>query len=175
MLVLRSLHARSLYVDTGIALFVWQLFLYPRFLKRVGLGGSVIFGCVGLSVVVALIPTVGYVHTNVTWAVLWTLMGALSVLRTACNASMGTGMMVMLNNSASPTGANRTAVHGLGQTVASAMRVCAPLLAGSLYTISLDTVGGVASAYVPYSFVAVVLWLDTLLIVRMPPALKASK
>ncbi|ORY55644.1 major facilitator superfamily transporter [Pseudomassariella vexata] len=151
----------------GILTVLFQLFIFRSLKAKLGNLGSYRGSLLGFAVAMALMPWVGYADSNPPWGLgsskswLYVEMGAVLVIRNICAVGGLSSVMLLITNSA-PTHAVLGTLNGIAQTLSALGRSFGPLIAGSLFSISIGVEPkGEALAWGLFGGIALAGWLGT--------------
>jgi hypothetical protein len=121
----------------GIVLIIYQTFVYPSLVRKVGLIRSFNSGCMMTLVLVLVFPFIHLLRKNDANPVaLWGTLLLLFTWRMVASANCFIGSMIIVNNSVDRLNLNR--VNAVCQALASLFRAVLPLSAGALWSALMN-------------------------------------
>ncbi|KAI1812163.1 MFS general substrate transporter [Poronia punctata] len=166
----RNLHADVIGITlsiAGIITIFFQLFLYRPLKSRMGNVGTYRGSLFGFAVTMALMPFVGYVHSNPPFGVgdskiwLYVEIGIILAIKNICAVGGLSSVMLLITNSAASNGTLGT-LNGIAQTLSAAGRSVGPFLSGGLFSASTYVrPKGEALAWGLFAGIALIGWIAT--------------
>jgi hypothetical protein len=119
---------------TGVIMVIYQLFLCPWVLKKLGPLVALRISAVILFMMFPFIPEIGLLAGENSQVAMWIVLIVVNSLRIACEQTMATGLNIMVNNSV--TSANMGRLNGIALSVGAAARAIAPVSSAALFSAS---------------------------------------
>ncbi|KAA8496900.1 putative peptide/nitrate transporter [Porphyridium purpureum] len=121
---------------SGTVLIVYQMLIYPLLTERYGLKRLFRWGAFSGAVTFALFPFCAHAFSLLGPVCGWVSIGSLLFARTLTACTCFTSIMI-LQNQAAGSGAERGTVNGVGQMFATAARSLGPFLGGAMWSFAL--------------------------------------
>ncbi|KAL2915005.1 hypothetical protein HK105_205549 [Polyrhizophydium stewartii] len=119
----------------GACLFLYQLLIYSSVERRCGTLLTFRLGVLMTLPSFVLLPLATNFASTSRWA-MWGLVCAAQILRTSCGLQAFTSTFVMMSNSC--TSRSRGSLNGFGQMLGALGRMVGPIVAGNLFSWSLQ-------------------------------------